>query len=304
MTYLYLSGGMVLNQLILIPKTQAVITRYGKQVPMAYLATGFQEADTDDSGSLLSCLRVIEATPFFAAVKEESYRLLSLSHGSRALDVGCGTGTDAYRLAALTGRDGMVVGIDPGAGMLENAISSGPSLLHQGPAPSFLRMDGRFLAFPDSSFDAVREDRALQHIREQQEVVREMFRVLRPGGRFVFFEPDWELFIIDGTDRALTRRLLHFWADSFRNGWVGRELFRLCCDGGAGEVSVLPRTMILHDLGVCDQIFGVRETLRLGVEIGVVDEEAGSRWLVALEEADRSGRFFASFTGYLVHGRR
>lgn len=272
---------------------------------MAYLATGFQEADHDESGSLISCLGAIETNSFFSGVKEESYRLLHLLQGSRVLDVGCGTGSDARRLAGIVGASGMVVGVDPGMRMLSEAVracSSPPS--HEVASVSFVRMDGRYLAFPDSFFDGVREDRALQHIGRPQEVIQEMFRVLRPGGRFVSFEPDWELFIIDGPDREMTRKILNFWADSFMNGWIGRGLWRLCSECDAAEVTILPRTMIMNDFSICDRIFGIRDTVRLAVQKGVIDDEAGRGWLSALEKDDNSGRFFSSFTGYLVHGRK
>ena len=49
-------------------------------------------------------------------------------------------------------------------------------------------------------------------------------RVLKPGGRFVLFEPDWELFIIDHPMTKITRKILNFWADQFMNGWVGSRI--------------------------------------------------------------------------------
>lgn len=305
MKYSILTGIGIESSDLYQRRIQVVIPVYGKRVLMAYLATGFQEADRDNSGRLISCLGAIETNPFFSRVKEESYRLLHLPQGSRVLDVGCGTGSDVRRLTALVGAGGMVVGVDPGISMLNEAFRAGSSVSsHEGRSASFIRMDGRHLAFPDSCFDGVWEDRALQHIGNPQEVIREMFRVLRPEGWFVFFEPDWELFIIDGPERELTRKILNFWADSFMNGWIGRRLLRLCHDCDAGEVSVLARTMIMNDLSTCDRIFGIRDTVRLAVEKEVIDDEAGSRWLSVLENDDRSGRFFASFTGYLVYGRK
>lgn len=274
---------------------------------MAFLATGFQDADRDDSGSLITCLEAISTHPFFIGVKEESYRLLQIIPGCRILEVGCGTGSDAQRMSILAGSEGLVAAVDPGVNMLKEAKSR--VLSHKPPdsggaAPEFFRMDGRSLGFPDSSFDMVREDRSLQHIRNPEAMIREMARVLRPGGRFVLFEPDWELFIIDAADRVLTRKILNFWADQFMNGWIGRELYRLCTENGIRGITVLPRTMIMHDLLTCDQIFGIRDTVLFAEKTGIIDRISGIQWLTALEDADRSGRFFSSFTGYLVYGEK
>ena len=274
---------------------------------MAFLATGFQESDLDKTGILISCLDAIRSHPFFKDVKEESFRLLDLHAGDRLLEVGCGTGWDAWSLASLTGQKGLVAAIDPGLSMLreaQNRSSCSVSSTHKRNSPVFARMDGRFLGFGNAVFDAVREDRALQHIEYPETVVCEMLRVLKPDGRFVLFEPDWELFIIDHPMPEITRNILNFWADQFMNGWIGRRLCRICLDHGARDLTAIPRTLILYDLDTCDQIFGIRDTILHAREAGLISKDDGEDWLSALKELDKTGRFFSSFTGFLVTGRK
>jgi ubiquinone/menaquinone biosynthesis C-methylase UbiE len=277
-------------------------------VLMTNFATGFQSADLDTSGNLISCLETIDSYPFFREVKRESFQLLEISPGYRVLDVGCGTGADARRIVEYTGTQGLVVGIDIGRGMIEKAAGVGMDeycqICDDRICPSFIRMDGRYLGFSDETFHAVREDRALQHIAHAEEVIHEMFRVLRTGGRFVIFEPDWELFIIAGSERGLTRRILNFWNDQFMNGWIGRSLYRMCLDCGAHDITILPRTMILHDLTLCNQIFGIQETIELATRSGIILPEEAVIWLSYVQHADTAGHFFCSFTGYLVYGRK
>lgn len=274
---------------------------------MTFLATGFQQSDQDTSGILIACLDAIRSHPFFQLVKEESFDLLQVTEGMRLLEIGCGTGADAWKLADITGSSGLVAAIDPSLVMLENA-QGGTSIGQKSESsllcPAFVRMDGRDLAFSDSVFDCVREDRALQHIRAPERVISEMLRVLKPDGTFVLFEPDWELFTIDAPDKLVTRKILNFWSDQFMNGWIGRELFRICMDCGAIMVSVHPRTMVLHDLKTCEQIFGIMETVTRTVYAGIITSEEAASWLSSLNDADRAGTFFCSFTGYLVQGRK
>ncbi len=274
---------------------------------MTFLATGFQQSDQDSGGVLFACLDAIRLHPFFLQVKEESFTLLQVHEEMRVLEIGCGTGADAWKLTEIVGDRGLVTAIDPSISMLQKAqggTSSGLNRSDGRVSPLFIRMDGRKLAFSDSVFDRVREDRALQHIQNPGNVIAEILRVLKPGGRFVLFEPDWELFTIDAPDSRVTRKILNYWADQFMNGWIGRQLLGICTDYGAIEVKVHPRTLILHDLKTCEQIFGITDTTRRAAETGIISREEAERWMSSLHMAENSGKFFCSFTGYLVQGRK
>jgi SAM-dependent methyltransferase len=99
----------------------------------------------------------------------------------RALDVGCGTGVLAARLAEA-GYD--AVGLDPSQGMLDVMAA-------ERPAVEGVRGDGAELPFPDASFDVVTTVAALHHIADQQAVhdtLVEMARVTKPGGRIVVWD--------------------------------------------------------------------------------------------------------------------
>lgn len=96
--------------------------------------------------------------------------------GQRALDVACGTGVLARELASRTGAAGRVVGIDPNPGMLAVAKQLAPAIeWREGVAES--------LPFPDRSFDAVVSQFGLMFFTDRHQALREMLRVLAPGGR-------------------------------------------------------------------------------------------------------------------------
>ncbi len=101
--------------------------------------------------------------------------------GGRALDVGCGTGTLAARLAA-SGYE--VAGIDPSEGMLE-------VLRERTPAVEAVRAEGTAIPFPDDSFDVVLSVAVMHHIADAAGVrgtLAEMTRVTRPGGRILVWD--------------------------------------------------------------------------------------------------------------------
>ncbi|MCU1374775.1 MAG: SAM-dependent methyltransferase [Actinomycetia bacterium] len=94
------------------------------------------------------------------------------------LDVGTGEGQIA-RLAVQGGAR-RVVGVDPTWAQVEVARE-------RAGGPAYLRAGAAELPFPDESFDAVVACLVFEHIEAVDEALAEVGRVLRPGGRFLFF---------------------------------------------------------------------------------------------------------------------
>ena len=107
---------------------------------------------------------------------ERIARSVSIAPGQRVLDVACGTGVLARALAGRVQPGGSVAGLDLNPGMLDVARRRAPDIeWRHGRAES--------LPFTDASFDAVVSQFGLMFFADRHAALREMLRVLRPGGR-------------------------------------------------------------------------------------------------------------------------
>ena len=97
---------------------------------------------------------------------------------AKVLDVGCGSGVLLARMKAL-GWDAAGVELDPGG--VEAARARGVAV-HQGQLAD--------AKFPDNHFDAVHSAHVIEHVYDPVALIKECFRILKPGGRLVIITPN------------------------------------------------------------------------------------------------------------------
>jgi 2-polyprenyl-3-methyl-5-hydroxy-6-metoxy-1,4-benzoquinol methylase len=138
---------------------------------------------------------------------------LALKPGEKVLDAGCGGGLLLNQLAARYDVDGTGVDLAPLA--VQRAKSCGDPKLR------YRLAQLERLPFKDGSFDAVLSFDVLEHVQDKEAVLKELLRVLKPGGRFLFY--------------AISRR------DAFTWHWCLRvaSFGRLGQDNEAGHVHAL-----------------------------------------------------------------
>jgi SAM-dependent methyltransferase len=119
--------------------------------------------------------------------QDRSLEWLRLGMGKCLLDVACGSGGPALRIAARTGCD--LVGVD----LHEAGVSAGRALAAQRGLSARARFEAadasKQLPFPDGSFDAITCIDAINHLPDRPATIREWARLLKPGGRLLFTNP-------------------------------------------------------------------------------------------------------------------
>jgi ubiquinone/menaquinone biosynthesis C-methylase UbiE len=158
------------------------------------------------------------------AEEAAAFLLPALQPGMRLLDVGCGPGSITRGLAERLA-PGQVVGLDLSAQTLaaarEDAAARGLANLQYEQGSVYE------LPFPDGSFDVVFAHQVLQHLREPGAALRQMRRVLRPGGLVAVREVDWGTAAYWPADPWIDRFVEVHLKTWYRNGGeprIGRQL--------------------------------------------------------------------------------
>lgn len=109
---------------------------------------------------------------------------MNVKPGSKALDVCCGTADWTIALAEKTGSEGEVTGLD----FSKNMLKIGEEKVKNVKQITLLHGNAMELPFEDNTFDYVTIGFGLRNVPDYMQVLREMYRVLKPGGMAVCLE--------------------------------------------------------------------------------------------------------------------
>jgi ubiquinone/menaquinone biosynthesis C-methylase UbiE len=159
----------------------------------------------------------------------------------RVLDVACGTGIVARLAAQLVGERGAVCGLDVNEGMLEVARVASAKV---SPPIEWRQGDAQATALPDAAFDLVLCQQGLQFFARRAAALREMHRVLAPGGRLalsvlrpVAYNRGWGILLAGALQRHAGPEAGAMMRSPFAEGDAA-ELRELVTSAGFHNVSV------------------------------------------------------------------
>jgi trans-aconitate methyltransferase len=230
----------------------------------------------------------VQNAGFVHGLAEGVVEWLAPEVGERVLDLGCGDGQLTKRLAEL---GAIVGGVDADARMVNAAKSRG--------ADAYYAM-AEGLPFGDASFDAVFSNAALHWVRDQDAMMAEVRRVLRPGGRFVAeMGGHGNIAAIRVGLMAVLARHGHADAEEGVNYYATPEAYgaRLSRHGfNVERIELIPRPTLLPESGMEGWLRtfrrGVIEGLPAGLRDTVVGETAA---LLAPALRDESGAWTADY---------
>jgi arsenite methyltransferase len=174
-------------------------------------------------------------TPDVVEQRRATRAILALERGEHVLDIGSGHGFLAAEMADEVGPDGRVTGVDPSETMLAMAGRRGAPV-------EYVAGDALALPFPDETFDAAVATQVYEYIADMPAALAEARRVLRPGGRLLILDTDWDSIVWHSNDRDRMLRVLEKWNDHLADPYLPRRLPGLLRDAGLDlrETAIIP----------------------------------------------------------------
>ena len=179
---------------------------------------------------------------FWDLVGKRTITNLKLQVGAKVLDVGCGTGASALPAAQVVGSGGVVVGVDLASRLLERARAK--AVVAGLTNVEFRLADMTALEYPDSTFDAVVSVFSIFFVPDMEGLVRELWRMVRPGGKLAvttwgprIFEPAYSRWLTAvGKERPDLVAAFNPW-DRITDVISVKKLLQ---DGGVRDAVVIP----------------------------------------------------------------
>ena len=255
--------------------------------------------DADD----VARLERMYMSPQIAEQRARTRAVLAARAGEKGLDIGCGVGFLACEIAREVGSTGRVTGIDSSSGMVA-AARNRAEREQLADRMKFLVGDAGSLDFPSATFDFAVAVQVYLYVIEIKQALAEAARVLRPGGRMVIVDTDWDSCLWRTSDRERHRRIIEARMRELAQPHLPPELPALLRQVGLtlDRVEVHPiinlrwERQSLSD-GLIETTPGI--VTRFGID--PVEAEA---WVNDLRSRTAEGDYFFSLNRYLFLAKR
>jgi arsenite methyltransferase len=244
-------------------------------------------------------LEAVYRTPDVVAQRRATLRLVALQPGERVLDVGAGPGFLVAEMAEQVGPGGHVTGLE----IADSMVALAQRRCAYEPIASrttIVKGDATALPFPDASFDAAVSTQVYEYVADISRALGELHRVLRPGGRVLILDTDWDSVVWHAHDQARMQRIVAAWKERFADPHLPRTLARRLRAAGlevrSREVLVLfnpdydPDTYSVRNIRIMADFVVGRQ--------GITSTEVQA-WTRDLEQLGREGDYFFSLNRYL-----
>ncbi len=266
----------------------------------------YRVTDKLDDSTLAALATRLEARgqhPRFAAMMNEYFAAMSILSARSVLDLGCGTGVAARAVAATPGFAGRVTGIDVSPYLIDAAVRMAKKE-HVDHAVDFRVGDSQALHLADGSFDAVIAHTLLSHVPSPLVVLKEIFRILKPGGMVGIFDGDYASMTFENADpvkgKADDEKIINAIVTNPR---VMRQMPQFLREARFELTNSF--AYVVTDIGKADfWATAMQSFVRLLPKSGAMTEREANDWVDAMFSRSDRGIFFGSSNYYSFVARR
>jgi ubiquinone/menaquinone biosynthesis C-methylase UbiE len=256
--------------------------------------TNFTQADTSPA-FFIDFLEFLDNQESVKTLRAESNRKLNICAGHKVLDVGCGIGGATIPIGEINGPTGLAAGVDLSSAMIEHAMKRAANQ----PWIKFHIADACSVPYPDDFFDLARSERLFLYLPDRLAALKEMMRVVKPGGRVYVVDTDVDSTAIYSQNPALTRKMTSVVAASMPNPNSARELPALARKAGL-------KNLVIEVSAISSRyeffLRSMASSLIKAAEIGVITQEEVRECLEEQAALHASGDFFQMWSFVRVTG--
>lgn len=245
----------------------------------------FDEAEARQEAAIHETDAVVERRQF---VRDA----LALRPGADVLSVGCGAGYEPAEIAPVVGESGSVLGLDRSEAMV--ALAS--SRCADRPQVSIAAGDAADLPVDTASFDAAVAVQVYEYLDDVPEAAAELARVLRPDGRAVVYDTDFESLVWRTANPERSQRVLDAFEDHCPRPRLGSALAPILQAAGLRVERVAPSAIVKREFGEDTFAGRLARTVRDYVSVrGAIDPAEAAAWIDDIHAAEAP---FFSLTQY------
>ena len=236
-------------------------------------------------------------TPDVVEQRNATLRMLNLQPGEVVLDIGSGPGIMAQEIANRVGEAGTVYGVDISDDMLAIAEQRCADLLNV----EFQKADALSLPFDDNYFDVVVSTQVYEYVDNIDLALDELYRVLKPGGRVLILDTDWDSSVWHTSNRERMHRIIDVWNRHCPHPFLPRTLATRLQTAG---LKVVQNTII----PIMNRGYNQKNTYSYiaidlirdyaAKQLDVSDDELDA-WVHELHQHEEDGSYFFSINRYV-----
>lgn len=238
----------------------------------------------------------IYQTPEIINQRLQTLNGLALRNGESVLDVGCGTGLLLQMMSGEVGDSGQITGLDLSADMLEIAKQRCGELANV----RLLQGSADELEFEADYFDVVACTQTLLYVEQVEQALREISRVLKPGGRVAVVETDWRGLVLSNSDNDFARRIVDAWDIAVVSPNLPVKLIPLLKQVGFSEIRVTPIPVLNTSYDENNYSTSILQWfVKAAVRQGVITQQESDQWLAQMEQLSKQDAYFFCVNRFL-----